>query len=134
MQINVAGILQKLSAICMALPNVEMGAMGDHTTFRVGKKPFAYFLNSHHGDGIVSVCVKAIEGENVDRARLDPHRFYVPAYIGVHGWFGLRLDQGNIDWNEVRELVERSYGYASAKSSRKPVAQAAAKRPQKNRK
>jgi hypothetical protein len=134
MQIDVAGILQKLSALCGALPHAEMGAMGNHTTFRVRKKPFAYFLNSHHGDGIVSVCVKAIEGENVDRARLEPQRFYVPAYIGVHGWFGLRLDQGNIDWHEVRELVERSYGYASSKPSRKPAAKATTKRPQKTRK
>jgi hypothetical protein len=26
-------------------------------------------------------------------------------YIGPRGWVGLRLDVGQIDWNQVREVV-----------------------------
>jgi hypothetical protein len=72
-------------------------------------KVFAYFLNDHHGDDIVSVCCKSELGENVDRAAREPGRFYLPAYIGPRGWFGLRLDARAIDWSEVKNLVERSY-------------------------
>jgi hypothetical protein len=38
---------------------------------------FAYYLDSHHGDGIVSVCCKAALGEAVDRVSRDPERFFV---------------------------------------------------------
>jgi hypothetical protein len=82
----------------------------------VRKKVFAYFLNNHHGDGIVSVCCKSARGENVDRANIAPERFYLPAYIGPRGWFGLRLDRGTIDWKEVENIVELSYCLAAPRT------------------
>ena len=83
------GKRERVTAICRALPGAEHVDQGDHTTYRVRGKVFAYFLDDHHGDGIVSVCVKSQRGENVDRARLEPERFYLPAYIGPRGWFGI---------------------------------------------
>jgi predicted DNA-binding protein (MmcQ/YjbR family) len=103
-------ILDRLSEICLSLPEAERRDINDHADFRVRGKVFAYFLNNHHGDNIVSVCCKSALGENVDRASREPNRFYLPAYIGPRGWFGLRLDGGAIDWSEVRNLVELSYG------------------------
>ena len=94
--------LQKVTAICLALPSAECARGGDHATFRVRGKVFAYFLDDHHGDGIVSVCVKSELGENTDRARRDPERFYLPDYIGPRGWFGLRLDRGRVSWRKSR--------------------------------
>jgi predicted DNA-binding protein (MmcQ/YjbR family) len=79
-------------------------------------KVFAYFLDDHHGDGIVSVCVKSRLGENLDRARLEPERFYLPAYIGPRGWFGMRLDRGRVRWREVEEIVEQSYRLTAPKT------------------
>jgi hypothetical protein len=90
--------LTRLSEICLALPEAVRALRGDHADFRVRQKVFAYFLNNHHGDGIVSVCVKSALGEGVDRAARLPERYYLPAYIGARGWFGLRLDRGAIDW------------------------------------
>ena len=83
--------------------------MGAHAAFAVRKKKFAYFLNDHHGDGIVSVCAKALPGENTALVTAHPRKFYLPAYIGPRGWVGLRLDRGRIDWDEVRDLVIASY-------------------------
>jgi phosphoribosylglycinamide formyltransferase-1 len=40
---------------------------------------------------------------------LDASRFYHPAYIGPHGWAGLRLDVGKVDWDEVADFVCDSY-------------------------
>ena len=102
-------VLRKLSAICLALPEARLERSGSHATFRVRKKVFAYFLDNHHGDGIVSVCVKTQLGENRDLAREDSKRFYLPAYIGPRGWAGLRLDRAAIDWNDVAAFVTSSY-------------------------
>jgi len=101
--------LTKLTKLCLAMPEVERTVHGDHADFRVRKKVFAYFLNNHHGDGIVSVCCKSELGENVDRAGREPKKFYLPAYIGKRGWFGLRLDRPLINWSEVENVLERSY-------------------------
>ena len=46
--------LERLTALCLSLPEAERSLRGDHADFRVRKKVFAYFLNNHHGDGIVS--------------------------------------------------------------------------------
>jgi len=114
-------ILKRLTAVCLSLPEAARRVSGDHADFRVRGKVFAYFLNNHHGDGIVAVCCKAALGENVDRASREPLRFYLPPYIGPRGWFGLRLDGEAIDWSEVRNLVELSYGLVAPKRLAKSV-------------
>ena len=83
--------------------------MGDHAGFLVRKKTFAYFLNNHHGDGIVAVTSKVLPGDNKALVAAQPDRFYLPAYIGPKGWVALRLDVGAVDWGEVAELVATSY-------------------------
>lgn len=122
--------LRKLSAICLKLPQTERKLGGDHADFRVRGKVFAYFLNNHHGDGIVSVCCKSALGENVDRSLREPRRFYLPAYIGPRGWFGMRLDLGAINWDEVANVVELSYRLVAPKTLVRALEQpAAAARP-----
>jgi predicted DNA-binding protein (MmcQ/YjbR family) len=113
--------LAKLTRICLALPEAERRVRADHADFRVRARVFAYFLDNHHGDRIVSVCCKAALGENIDRASREPWRFYLPAYIGSRGWFGLRLDLGAIDWSEVQNLVELSYCLVAPKTLVKAV-------------
>ena len=108
--------LARVSAPCLALPEVARALNGDHADFRVRNKVFAYFLNSHHGDGIVSVCVKTELGENEDRARAHPDTYYLPAYIGKRGWVGVILNRGSVDWAEVDGLVERSYRLTAPKT------------------
>jgi len=108
-RVKATGKRERVKALCAALPNAEHSAQRDHDTYRVRGKVFAYFLDNHHGDGIVSVCVKSERGENVDRARLLPERFYLPDYIGPRGWFGMRVDRGRVAWGEVAEILERSY-------------------------
>jgi hypothetical protein len=107
--------LLRLSAICAGLPEVERAIHGRHADFRVRKKVFAYFLDDHHGDGVVSVCAKTELGENVDRVHADPVLYFLPAYIGPKGWVGMRLDVGTIDWRMVENLVKLSYCLAAPK-------------------
>jgi predicted DNA-binding protein (MmcQ/YjbR family) len=108
--------LTRLGRICLALPETVRTVHGDHADFRVRGMVFAYFLDDHHGDGIVSVCCKSELGEHIDRARREPERFYLPAYIGARGWFGLRLDRGKVNWSEVQNVVELSYRLVAPKT------------------
>jgi len=101
--------LIRLTKICLALPEAARESCGSHARFFVRKKTFAYFLNDHHGDGIVSVACKALPSENKALAAAQPARFYLPSYIGPKGWVALRLDVGKADWGEVAELVTASY-------------------------
>ena len=48
-------------------------------------------------------------------AAASPEKFYIPAYIGSRGWGALRLDRGDIDWEEVSELVIGSYRMVAPK-------------------
>src|SRR2546425_943171 len=107
--------LTRFSKLCLALPRATRQDMGRHAAFRVGKRIFAYFLDDHHGDGIVAVTCKVLRGDNTRLAAADPKRFYIPAYIGPRGWVALRLDVGKIDWDEVRELVLGGYRLVAPK-------------------
>jgi predicted DNA-binding protein (MmcQ/YjbR family) len=101
--------LIRLSKICSTLPETTRSCSGHHAGFLVRKKTFAYFLNNHHGDGIVAVACKVLPGDNEALASSQPKRFYLPAYIASKGWVGLRLDIGAVDWDEVSEFVRGSY-------------------------
>ncbi len=107
--------LARLTKIFLALPETSRELHGSHASFLVGKKKFAYFLNDHHGDGIVSVTCKVLPGENQALAAAQPERFYLPAYIGPRGWVALRLDVGPVDWDEVQELIRVGYKLAAPK-------------------
>jgi hypothetical protein len=97
--------IYRLRAICLALPEaVEKEAWGD-PTFRVRDKIFAM---EKRGDGRCSLWCKAPAGSQMVLVGADPERFFVPPYVGHKGWVGVRLDC-KPDWDEVAELVKRSY-------------------------
>lgn len=95
----------RLRAICLALPEAtEKEAWGD-PTFRVRDKIFAM---EKRGDGRISLWCKAPPGSQEILVGAAPERFFVPPYVGRKGWIGLRLDD-DPDWDEVAEVVKRSY-------------------------
>jgi predicted DNA-binding protein (MmcQ/YjbR family) len=107
--------LTRVSEIALALPEASRLVHGSHAQFLIRKKTFAYFLDNHHGDGIVSIACKVMPGENKALAETQPHRFYLPAYIGSRGWVALRLDTGKLDWREVKDLLCCSYSLLAPK-------------------
>jgi phosphoribosylglycinamide formyltransferase-1 len=86
--------LTRLTKIALALPEATRQIYGSHGQFLVRKKTFAYFLDNHHGDGIVAVACKVLPGDNKALAEAQARRFYLPAYIASRGWVALRLDVG----------------------------------------
>jgi hypothetical protein len=113
--------LSKLSGICLGFPETTRTDSGRHAGFLVRKKTFAWFLDDHHGDGIVSVSCKMGLGENEEVVKADPKRFYLPAYMAHRGWVALRLDLGEIDWDEVAHFVAGSYSLIAPKTLAKLV-------------
>lgn len=101
--------LARIDGLCLAFPEATAERSGSHSTYKVRKRVFAYFLDNHHGDGRVAVCCKTALGEHVDLARRDPGKFYIPAYIGPRGWIAIRLDRKNVDWDEVAQFIRASY-------------------------
>lgn len=101
--------LARVTAIAAKFPESVHETRGSHATFLVRRKVFAYFLNDHHGDGIVSIACKALSGDNHRLIAGHPDRYYLPPYIGPRGWVALRLDRGKVDWGEAAELMLGSY-------------------------
>jgi len=64
---------------------------------------------------MVGITCKVLPGDNAALIAAEPRRFYMPAYIGSRGWVGLRLDTGDIDWDEVAELAAHSYRLVAPK-------------------
>jgi phosphoribosylglycinamide formyltransferase-1 len=101
--------LERLTSVCLALPEAVLEREGRHATFAVGKKAFAYFLDNHHGDARIGVCVRTPLARAESLARREPKRFYLPAYIGRRGWLGVRVDAARVDWADVTSRLGESY-------------------------
>ena len=109
-------VIERLRALCLALPEAtEKEAWGD-PTFRVRDRIFAM---PKRGDGRLSVWCKAPPGSQAVLIGSDPDRFFAPPYVGPKGWVGMRLDAsgpgGAPDWNEVEALIRRSYRLTAPK-------------------
>lgn len=108
----------QLRAICLALPEVtEQAGAGAMTSFRVQGKVFAWYLDNHHGDGRIALWCKTPPGAQPALVGSDPARFFVPPYVGHHGWVGVWLDVAvaRIDWDDLREIVAESYRMTAPK-------------------
>ncbi len=103
--------LDRLRAICLALPEaIEAGGVGN-PSFKVRDKIFAM---QHGVDGRPSMWCKAPPGVQDILVGSNPQRFFVPPYVGHHGWVGAWLD-AEIDWDEIADLVEESYRLTAPK-------------------
>jgi predicted DNA-binding protein (MmcQ/YjbR family) len=81
-------------------------------TFKVRGKIFAM---RHLVNNRASMWCKAPPGLQEGLVEVDPERFFVPPYVGHHGWVGIWLDNGGPDWDHVAQLVERSYRMTAPK-------------------
>lgn len=101
--------LARLTAVCDGLPEVQAVPAGQHTSFTVRGRRFAWHLVDHHGDGRVSVECKAAPEVNRAMAEAEPARCYLPPYTARHGWVGVYLDVDGVDWDRVADLLVEAY-------------------------
>src|SRR3954468_8626098 len=91
---------QRLTAICLDLPEAVGEAKGQQVSFTVRGKTFAYFLADHHGDGKVALTCRVSPELPAALLTNGEERFFRPAYLGPRGWIGIRLDLDSVDWTE----------------------------------
>ena len=104
--------LARLRSICMAYPEaVEHGGGVRTPSFTVRKKIIAM---RHPHEGRSSMWCKAPPGIQGALVETDPGRFFVPPYVGHHGWVGPWLD-AELDWDELGDLIEESYRMTAPK-------------------
>ena len=95
--------------MAQALPEIVVTPYGNHQAFRIRKKTFAYYLDNHHGDGLVALCCKSTPDRRDALIARHPDRYCLPDYLGPRGWVSLRLDRRRIDWDEVADLLFAAY-------------------------
>ena len=84
-------------------------------------KTIGYHTVDHHGDGRVALTVKVAKGENAELVASDGKKFFMPPYMAHHGYVGIYLDVGRIDWKEIEEFIVDAYKLAAPKSLAKLV-------------
>jgi hypothetical protein len=100
--------LENLRSICLSMPEAtERLSHGEPTWFVRGKKTFVMYADHHHDDRLAFWCA-APEGVQAEMVTAEPDRFFVPPYVGVRGWLGVRLDVST-DWKEISEIVREAY-------------------------
>lgn len=113
--------LARLRRLCDRLPESFEKVAHGRPTFRAGEKGkvFAYFGggvkrpggHERHDAGLLFLPDPA------DRVALeDDARTWVPAYLGPSGWLGLDLDDPDLDWAEVAELLDVSYRLVASRT------------------
>ncbi len=108
--------LAHVRSICEALPEVvERPSHGAPTWFVRGKKSFVMYQDDHHGDGRLALWCPAPPGVQALMVDDDPARFFVPPYVGHHGWLGVRLDV-DVDWEEVAAIIAEAYRKVAPKT------------------
>jgi hypothetical protein len=104
--------LDRLRMIALALPEATEGGGVGNPSFRVRNKIFAMRHDLHRGRW--SCWCKAGPGVQEMLVAAEPERYFVPPYVGHHGWVGIWLD-GEVDWVLVTDLVQKSYRMTAPK-------------------
>jgi hypothetical protein len=100
--------VERLRAICLALPETSEKLAWGEPTWRVRDRIFAQLDDHHHGADHLAVWLPAPLGEQEMMIETDPVRFFRPPYVGQRGWVGVRLDR-RPSWKLMRTLVAQAY-------------------------
>ena len=101
--------LNRLRKLIKTFPEATERLTWDHPTFRVRDKIFATF-GEHEGKA--SITVKQIKAKQ--EALCGDARFFVPAYVGRHGWVGIFVEE--VEWGFVADLVDQAYRLTAPKA------------------
>jgi predicted DNA-binding protein (MmcQ/YjbR family) len=94
--------------VCLSFPEAQEVLSHGSPNFRVRGKTFATYVINHHGDRRVALWLNVPEGAQRLYTQAEPQHFFVPPYVGPHGWLGVLLDQG-ASWTRIAKLVREAY-------------------------
>lgn len=103
----------QIDALAQLLPEVGRKTSHGSPGWSVGGekgKLFAIIADRHHGEKAVGLLVKASgPDEMTGLIEAQPDIYYWPKYYGASGWLGVKLNRRDVDWDQVREWLERSW-------------------------
>jgi len=103
--------LAEVREIALGFPEAIEKVSHGRPCFFVSKMFASYGGSTKESGEMTAVphCV-LVKVDESDRAALQADdRFFYPAYIGASGWLGLDLTVADVDWDEVRELIDASF-------------------------
>jgi hypothetical protein len=107
--------IDEVRRICDELPECELEGV-QHNKLTVRGKTLGWHTVDHHGDGRVALIIKAAKGEAAALVASDATKFFLPAYVARHGYVGVYLDLGPVDWDEIGELITDAYRLVAPKT------------------
>jgi predicted DNA-binding protein (MmcQ/YjbR family) len=105
-------VLDRLRALCLALPEVTEKLSHGEPAWFVRGKPFVMFADHHHDDRVAFWCAAPAGAQE---ELVDGVRYFRPPYVGHRGWLGVYLHTGP-DWAELAEVVQDAYRVVAPKS------------------
>ena len=110
---DAAWIEQQVDTLAQQLPEVGRKTSHGSPGWSVGGekgKLFAIIADHHHGEEAVGLLVKASgPDEMTGLIEAQPHIYYWPKYYGASGWLGVKLNRRDVDWDDVRDWLARSW-------------------------
>lgn len=102
---NISDVVRK---VCLSFPEAEEIPSRGSPDFRVRGKTFATYVINHHGDGHVTLWLRAPSGDQQTFVEHDSKNYFVPPYVGPKGWLGVNLDKG-LTWSTIAQRVREAY-------------------------
>jgi len=101
--------LARIRKICLLLPETtERLSHGAPSFFIRDKIGFVNYMDNHHDDGRLALWCACPPGMREGLLKARPDQYFVPPYVGVRGWIGVRLDRGP-DWDAVERVIRDAY-------------------------
>ncbi|MEO6209532.1 MAG: MmcQ/YjbR family DNA-binding protein [Gemmatimonadaceae bacterium] len=102
--------IDRVRAICLALPEAHEVEAWSEPTFRVKNKIFAMYADSdnHHGAGRPCIWLKSTHLIQDMLIHEDADRYFAPPYVGPKGWLGIRIDR-RPSWPTITDLIRDAY-------------------------
>ncbi len=115
---NVSNNFARVRQLCLNLPTIaEKISHGAPYFYLTGKAGIVMFADNHHNDGRRAVWCKAAPDAQATLVDAYPDRYFVPPYVGVKGWVGIRLDRP-VDWGALAALLEDAWSSIASKKLR----------------
>ena len=99
---------EEFRTVALSLPEATEKETWGHPTFRARDKMFASMAE----DGSTGT-VKATKQEQAALLAAAPDTFFVPAYVGQHGWVGINLPL--VDPGELQDLIVEAWRLTAPK-------------------
>ena len=102
------GVLQRLRALCLSLPETSERSSWGHPNFRAGKKTFAAF------ERVKGRPSMAFRLDRADVARMVRRKQFFATPYGRGLWISIWADT-RLDWRLIGNLLQRSYRVVALK-------------------